>query len=196
MLRLSGTDALAVRASKKQRSDELLLPSFAATRLKMELDKVPLLRGDHVEVKQLAEDFARYVYLPRLKESSVLLNAISYGVSLLTWEQVAFAFADNFDASAGRYKGPWWSACYVARSQFTGLFGHTRRGQETIGCGDTATGGCRRWRLSDCHRNGSTFRCWTWGIPQRFARCAHITGPHAAKPISRIGNAGRHARGS
>jgi predicted AAA+ superfamily ATPase len=63
-LRLSGTDALAVRVSKKLRSDELYLTHFAPTRLRMELDRVPLWRGDHVAVKQLIEDFARYLYLP------------------------------------------------------------------------------------------------------------------------------------
>ena len=55
-LRLSGQDALAVRASKKLRSDELLVTGFAGTRLRMELDRVPLWRGDHVPIKQVAED--------------------------------------------------------------------------------------------------------------------------------------------
>jgi predicted AAA+ superfamily ATPase len=104
-LRLSGQDALAVRASKKLRSDELLVTRFAATRLRMELDKVPLWRGDNVAVRQLAEDFARYLYLPRLKDSGVLLGAISEGVALLTWEQDGFAFTDSFDESQGRYRG-------------------------------------------------------------------------------------------
>jgi len=104
-LRLSGTDALAVRACKKLRTDELYLTSFAPTRLKMELDKIPLWRGDHVAVKQLVEDFARYLYLPRLKDSGVLLHAISDGVSWLTWSQDGFGFADAFDESAGRYQG-------------------------------------------------------------------------------------------
>jgi predicted AAA+ superfamily ATPase len=104
-LRLTGQEALAVRASKKLRNDELLLTSFAATRLRMELDRVPLWRGDHVSVKQLAEDFARYIYLPRLKDSSVLLGAIQDGVSLLTWEQDGFAFADSFDETTERYRG-------------------------------------------------------------------------------------------
>ena len=104
-LRLSGTDALAVRASKKLRTDELFLTSFASTRLRMELDRVPLWRGDHVEVKQLVEDFARYHYLPRLKDSVVLLDAIRDGVSLFTWAQDGFGFADSFDEVAGRYKG-------------------------------------------------------------------------------------------
>jgi len=106
VLRLSGSDALAVRASKKLRIDELYLTSFAATRLKMELDRVPLWRGDHhVSVKQLVEDFARYLYLPRLKDPTVLLHAIGDGVSLLTWAQDSFGFADSYDETADRYQG-------------------------------------------------------------------------------------------
>ncbi len=104
-LRLSGTDALAVRASKKLRTDELYLTSFAPTRLSMELERIPLWRGDHVAVKQLAEDFARYLYLPRLADTNVLLEAIRDGVNLLTWTQDGFGFADSFDEAAGRYKG-------------------------------------------------------------------------------------------
>lgn len=104
-IRVSGQDALAVRASKKLKSDELLITAFAATRLRMELDRVLWRGGDHVAVKQIVEDFARYLYLPRLKDSSVLLGAIREGVALLTWEQDAFAFADSFDESAGRYRG-------------------------------------------------------------------------------------------
>lgn len=104
-LRLSGTDSLAVRASKKLRSDELYLTSFAPTRLTMELNRIPLWRGNHVEVKQLVEDFARYLYLPRLKDSYVLLDAIKDGVSLMTWVQDSFCFADSFDEENSRYKG-------------------------------------------------------------------------------------------
>jgi hypothetical protein len=43
-IRLSGQEALAVRASKKLRNDELLVISFGATRLRMEMDRVPLWR--------------------------------------------------------------------------------------------------------------------------------------------------------
>ena len=45
-MRLSGQDSLAARASKKLKGDELLVTGFAATRLRMELDRVPLWRGD------------------------------------------------------------------------------------------------------------------------------------------------------
>jgi hypothetical protein len=103
--RLSGAEALAVRASKKLQASELLIRVLAATRLRMELDRVPLWRGDHVAVKQLVDDFARYLYLPRLRNSSVLLEAIREGLALLTWERDTFAYADSYDEGAGRYRG-------------------------------------------------------------------------------------------
>jgi predicted AAA+ superfamily ATPase len=103
--RLSGQDPLAVRASKKLRNDDLLVTALAGTVLRMPLDRVPLWRGEHVAVKQLVDDFARYLYLPRLSESKVLLDAIGDGLSLLTWEQDTFAYADSFDEASRRYRG-------------------------------------------------------------------------------------------
>lgn len=104
-IRLSGADSLAARASKKLRSDELLITNLGATILRKHLDEVPLWRGDHVSIRQLVEDFARYLYLPRLVEPSVLLGAIRDGLSMLSWEMDAFAFADSFDEPTGRYRG-------------------------------------------------------------------------------------------
>ena len=103
--RLSGQDALAVRASKKLREKDLLFPRFAGTRLRMDLDRIPLWRGDHVAIKQLAEDFARYLYLPRLSDSQVLAAAVEDGLGLLSWNQETFAYADAFDEATGRYRG-------------------------------------------------------------------------------------------
>ena len=71
----------------------------------MKLDRVPLWRGDHVAIKQLVEDFARYPYLPRLKDSSVLIRSIRDGLVLLTWIQDTFGFADSYDESKDRYRG-------------------------------------------------------------------------------------------
>jgi predicted AAA+ superfamily ATPase len=104
-IRLSGSDALAVRAGKKLRNDELLVTALAGTVLRTEMDKVPLWRGDHVKIKQLAEDFARYPYLPRLKGPEVLLDAVRDGLGLLLWSQESFAYADTYDDEAGRYRG-------------------------------------------------------------------------------------------
>ena len=104
-IRLSGQEALAVRASKKLRNDELLITSFGATRLRMEMDRIPLWRGDHVAIKQLVDDFGRYGYLPRLKDAAVLLGAVRDGCALLTWGQDAFAYAESYDEAAQRYRG-------------------------------------------------------------------------------------------
>ena len=103
--RLTGQDALAVRASKKLKNDELLVTSLGSARLRMDLDKVPLWRGDHVAIRQLVEDFGRYLYLSRIRDPEVLLGAIRGGFSLLTWEKDSFAYAESYDEGAGRYRG-------------------------------------------------------------------------------------------
>lgn len=103
--RLQGQDGLAERAGKRLRREELLLPAIAPSRLRMELDRVPLWRGDHVEIRQLVEDFGRYLYLPRLKGSSVLVEAIRDGFAQTSWELDSFAYAESLDEAAGRYRG-------------------------------------------------------------------------------------------
>jgi hypothetical protein len=104
-IRLAGSDPLAVRAGKKLKSDELFITSLGSTILRKHLDDVPLWRGDHVAVRQLVEDFARYLYLPRLAGPEVLVQAMRDGVALLTWQSDTFAYAENFDDAAGRYRG-------------------------------------------------------------------------------------------
>jgi hypothetical protein len=103
--RLQGQEWLAERASKKLKNDGLLITSMAGAVLRFEIDQIPLWRGNHVGVKQLVDDFAKYLYLPRVKNAQVILDAIQDGVSRLTWEQDAFAYADYYDATAGRYRG-------------------------------------------------------------------------------------------
>ena len=104
-IRLSGGDGLASRASKRLRSDEALIPVLGATILRKHLDDVPLWRGDSVPVAQVVEDFARYLYLPRVKEPDVVVQAIRDGVGLVTWQTDSFAYAESHDETAGRYRG-------------------------------------------------------------------------------------------
>jgi hypothetical protein len=103
--RLTGADALAARASKKLRNDGQMVAQFTATFLRQALDTVPLWRGNHVAVKLLVEDFARYPYLQRLRDGEVLLGAMREGVSSVTWRTDTFAFADSYDEAKGRYLG-------------------------------------------------------------------------------------------
>ena len=104
-IRLTAQGALAERASKRMRSGELLVTNLAGTLLRIHMDKIPLWRGNHVSIGQLIEDFSRYTYLPRLRDPAVLLQAVSNGLSLLTWEQDTFAYAESYDEESGRYRG-------------------------------------------------------------------------------------------
>jgi predicted AAA+ superfamily ATPase len=102
-MRQQGQDPLAPRASKKLRNDEMLLVTLGGERLRHEIDKIPLWRGNHVPVKQLVEDFATYLYLPRLKDEEVLYSAIRTGVNFLTWQTETFAYSAGWDEEKKRY---------------------------------------------------------------------------------------------
>jgi predicted AAA+ superfamily ATPase len=103
--RLPAGDGLAARASRKLRNDESLVSSLGSTILRKHMDDVPLWREDHVEIRQLVEHFARYLYLPRLAGPEVLVKAVDGGVALLTWQADTFAYAESYDAEARRFKG-------------------------------------------------------------------------------------------
>ncbi|MXZ46491.1 MAG: ATP-binding protein [Chloroflexi bacterium] len=104
--RLSGSDPLAVRAGARLGRDDAVIANFGPTLLRKAIDDVPLWRGeDHVAVRTLVDDFAQQLYLPRLAGPSVLTDSLRSGVALLTWQLDAFAYAESFDAEAGRYLG-------------------------------------------------------------------------------------------
>jgi hypothetical protein len=65
---------------------------------------LPLWRDNHVAVKQLVDDFAQYLYLPRLAGPDVLTQAMRDGVALLTWRADSFAYAESYDRAGSRYR--------------------------------------------------------------------------------------------
>lgn len=101
--RVTGSDPLAERVSRKLVPAEWLVPAFGGTRLRGEIDQVPLWRGDHVSVDQLWEDYCQYLYLSRLVRRGVLEAAVSDGVRLEDWVRDGFAYADSHDGE--RYVG-------------------------------------------------------------------------------------------
>jgi predicted AAA+ superfamily ATPase len=104
-LKLQGHDRLAARAAKKLKNEEALVVQMGAIRLRTELDRIPLWTGNHVNIKQLSEYMARYLYLPRLRDENVLLAAIQEGVSNLAWQTETFAYAESWDQQRQRYQG-------------------------------------------------------------------------------------------
>lgn len=104
-LRLQGNDPLAVRAAKKLKNDSLLMQQMGGTLLRLDLDRIPLWQGNHVAVRDLADYYAKYLYLPRLRDTDVLIRAASDGVRLINWQQDSFGFAERYDEAQGRYLG-------------------------------------------------------------------------------------------
>ena len=104
-IRLTASGGLADRASRRLRSDEMLISSLGATILRKHLDDVPLWRGNHVEVRQLVQDFGQFLYLPRLAGPDVLTRTIQDGVGLITWNLDSFAYAESYDEEENRYLG-------------------------------------------------------------------------------------------
>lgn len=105
LFRLSGQDPLAERAWKRLEREQLVYSAMGGVVLRMELDRIPLWQGAHIKVNDLAEYYAKHLYLPRLKADAVLEDAASEGISLLTWESDTFAFADAWDDGTQRYLG-------------------------------------------------------------------------------------------
>ena len=102
--RLIGAGELATRASARLKREELLVTSYGGTRLKMDLDRIPLWK-DHVEIRQLADHYSRYTYLQRVEDPSVIAESVRDGVGLLTWESDTFAYAEGYDEEKERYLG-------------------------------------------------------------------------------------------
>ena len=63
-------------ASKKLLSDGVLVPAMTGTGWRFEFDKTPFWLGPHGAIRQPIKDFARYSYLPRLKDSDVLYQRL------------------------------------------------------------------------------------------------------------------------
>ncbi len=99
-----GPDSLAARAGRKLKGEELLITELAALRLRYELDRALWQGREHLGLKQLWDYLASYLYLPRLRDETVLVRAIESGIAQLTWEET-FAYAEGWDEAQGRYRG-------------------------------------------------------------------------------------------
>ena len=101
-IRVAG--GLVERAEQRAFREEAIIGEYGPTTLRGALDGVPLWRGrDHLPVRELMDDFASYLYLPRLLGPGVLAEAIGRGLALLGWRSETFAYADGHDGD--RYRG-------------------------------------------------------------------------------------------
>jgi hypothetical protein len=106
-VKVSGSDALAIRAGAKLRNEEHLITKFGGVNLRLVLDGALKEKwtADHAfGLKQLWSWFAQYPYLPRLRDISVLEGAVRDGSSSLLWRTETFAYAAAREAG-GEYRG-------------------------------------------------------------------------------------------
>lgn len=103
--RIQGDDSPIGRASRKLGHEEQLITHYSGSRLRMEaLDKYLWREANHIDLKRLWEYLAQYLYLPRLKNTDVLLQAVREGViSMLVQEN--FGYAEGWDEAKQRYTG-------------------------------------------------------------------------------------------
>lgn len=98
---------LAERVTAKLKQQGHLATEFGALNVRMELDG-PLRsvweRG-HISMGDLWTYHARFPYLQRLRDRSVLENAVRLGTEQVAFAQEGFALAQGFDEASGRYVG-------------------------------------------------------------------------------------------
>lgn len=96
---------VAERVSRRLISDGTLGVQFAPVMLRLKLDNELAARwaDGHVAISVLWEDFAKYVYLPRLRDQEVLIATAQNKPQTLMWQSEGFAVAAGHDEATGRY---------------------------------------------------------------------------------------------
>ncbi len=96
-------DSPILQASRKAVQESDLITTYAPNILRMEaLDNFLWRDVDHISLQQLWEYLTQYLYLPRLKNPEVLLDAVRNGVASTAWSD-NFAYAEGFDEAKSGY---------------------------------------------------------------------------------------------
>ena len=108
-VKAEGQGTLAARASRRLVNSGSLGVAYSAELLRGLLSEGGVLSSmwtdGYTTVNALWDTFARYPYLPRLKNQAVLSATVRQGASPISWQIIGFAIADAFDAKTGRYIG-------------------------------------------------------------------------------------------
>ncbi|UIE39770.1 Swt1 family HEPN domain-containing protein [Leptodesmis sichuanensis] len=103
--RLQGQDSPILQASRKAVHEGDLLPNYAGSNLCRDaLNKYLWRDSNHIDLKRFWEYLTQYLYLPRLKDQNVLLEAVRSSVASTIWAD-SFAYAEGFDDATGKYAG-------------------------------------------------------------------------------------------
>ena len=98
--------AIPVVVYDKAKADGIALEKLGTERLWLALKPIWPDDRPHLAVSEIAEWFASYVYLPKMRDGVVLQAAIRDTVAKL---DPTFGYADAFDEAAGRYRNLIWA---------------------------------------------------------------------------------------
>ncbi|MBX6376760.1 MAG: ATPase, partial [Acetobacteraceae bacterium] len=98
--------AIPLVVYEKAKADGIALERLGAERLWLALKPIWPEDRPHLPVAEVADWFASYVYLPRLRDRVVLEAAIRDAVAKLDPQ---FGYADGFDEATGRYRTLVWA---------------------------------------------------------------------------------------
>jgi hypothetical protein len=108
-MKADGQGSLTSRASRKLVNAGSLGVAYSAELLRGLLDDGGVLSSmwaaGYTSVNTLWDAFARYPYLPRMKNQEVLCATVRQGANPISWQITGFAIADAFNAKTGHYVG-------------------------------------------------------------------------------------------
>ncbi|MGH6681022.1 MAG: DUF499 domain-containing protein, partial [Bradyrhizobium sp.] len=98
--------ALPSMVYDKAKADGIVLEKLGTERLWLALKPIWPADRPHLSVREVADWFAAYVYLPRLRDGVVLESAIRDAVAKF---DAQFGYADCFDETTGEYRKLIWA---------------------------------------------------------------------------------------
>ena len=101
--KLTAQDNLLIRATKKLVSEDALFPEIGPVRLNRDLEKYIWQDNPHLLLSDLWEYHNKFVYMPRLKDRSVLTKSVSTAISQIA--AGSFAYAEGYDSENNSYEG-------------------------------------------------------------------------------------------
>ena len=185
-LRVEGTDDLAARTARRLGDKGHLYSTYAPSllrRLVLEGPLSSLWERGHVSVDELWDAFARYPYLPRLRDREVLWRSVETGPVGFAWQTEGFALAEGLRPSRRPLRG-------VGDRPGRRRLGERAHPARTAGAGG-GPGRCRAAGSCSCNRCHGRSGGWLLGrrggrrCGQTFTFFAACTGHAAALPRER-----------
>ena len=101
---INGEGTLAGRVTKKADAGEFVVRAFSPSLLRMQINRLNLWKDKpYVPVDVVAGYFSQYVYMPKVVQPKVVMDAVWHLDDVLSIELDGFAYADSYED--GRFSG-------------------------------------------------------------------------------------------